>query len=273
MCVLAFAWRMHERFPVVMAGNRDEFHDRPSAPADWWEDQPDLLAGRDLREGGTWMGLTRRGRFAVVTNIREQADLGDARFRSRGGLVTDFLTSTLSPDAWVADVDIREYRGFNLVFGDLHQAFYLSNRDVSLAAIKPGIYGLSNHLLDTPWPKLVKTRDGLDRCLDGETPNVNGMFRVLADQQRADDASLPATGVPLEWERQLSSVFIVHPVYGTRASTVMMVDHAGEAYLEERGFEASGEIQESRRFEFSLEATDEHDPVGQTASVSPNLRG
>ena len=269
MCVLAFAWRVHEHFPMVIAGNRDEFHERPTAPAHWWEGQPGLLAGRDLREGGTWMGLSRRGRFAVVTNIREQVDAGKAELRSRGGLVTDFLTSMRSPAAWATDLDTRVYRSFNLIFGDLEQAFYLSSRGVSASALRPGVYGLSNHLLDTPWPKVVKTRDGLARCLDGENPNVDGMFRALADPQQVDDALLPETGVPLEWERRLSSVFIVHPAYGTRASTVMMWDRSGEAYLEERSFDASGERQESRRFEFALEASPGHSREAHPVSVRP----
>jgi len=269
MCVLAFAWRVHEHFPMVIAGNRDEFHERPTAPAHWWEDQPGLLAGRDLREGGTWMGLSRRGRFAVVTNIREQVDPGNAELRSHGGLVTDFLTSELSPAAWAADLDTRNYLGFNLIFGDLEQALYLSSHGISASALKPGVYGLSNHLLDTPWPKVVTTRDVLIRCLDAENPNVDGMFRALADPQQVDDALLPETGVPLEWERRLSSVFIVHPVYGTRASTVMMWDRSGEAYLEERSFTSSGEKQDSRQFEFALEASPGHSREAQTASVRP----
>jgi uncharacterized protein with NRDE domain len=269
MCVLAFAWRVHEHFPMVIAGNRDEFHERPTAPAHWWEDHPELLAGRDLREGGTWMGLSRRGRFAVVTNIREQADTGDAEPRSRGGLVTDFLTSERSPAAWAADLDTRNYRGFNLIFGDLEQALYLSSRGISASVLKPGVYGLSNHLLDTPWPKVVTTRDVLVRCLNGEYPNVDGIFRALADPQQAEDPLLPETGVPLEWERRLSSVFIVHPVYGTRASTVMMWDRSGKACLEERGFTSSGENQESRQFEFALEASPGHSREEQTVSVRP----
>lgn len=272
MCVLAFAWRVHERFPMVIAGNRDEFHERPAAPAHWWEEHPGLLAGRDLREGGTWMGMTRRGRFAVVTNIREPAETGDAEFRSRGGLVTEFLTSALSPAAWAANLDAGEYRGFNLIFGDLEQALYLSSRDESASALEPGVYGLSNHLLDTPWPKVVRTRDGLARWLDGQNPNINGIFRMLANPQQAEDASLPETGVPLEWERRLSSVFIVHPVYGTRASTVMMWDRSGEAYLEERSFTATGESRESRRFEFALDACPGLSRERQTVSVRPHRR-
>lgn len=262
MCVLAFAWRHHPGFPMVIAGNRDEFHQRPSAPADWWEDHPDLLAGRDLQGGGTWMGMSRGGRFAVATNIREpRASVGPAG-PSRGELVREFLSTGLEPAAWQATVDVEAYRGFNLIFGDLSEARYLSNRDEQPRRLSPGLYGLSNHLLDTPWPKLVRARDGMARCLRSDPPNVSGLFRMLEDRETADDDALPETGVPATWEKLLSPVFIVTPAYGTRASTVMMIGGDGEAYLEERGFDPSGTVTESRRFDFRASPGAPHGACG-----------
>lgn len=252
MCVLAFAWRRHPALPVVIVGNRDEFHDRPTAPADWWSGHPEVLAGRDLLGGGTWMGLSKRGRFAVVTNIREQAVVGPERPRSRGALVRDFLISGLSPAEWTTTVDPDLYQGFNLLYGDLDDARYLSNRDSRRESLDPGVYGLSNHLLDTPWPKLVRTRDRISRCLESDAVPVPEMFDALADRQTVPDDELPATGVPREWERRLSAVFIAGDEYGTRASTVITINAGGTATLEERGFGAAGLPLEVRRFEFSI---------------------
>lgn len=252
MCVLAFAWRHHPGFPVVIAGNRDEFHRRPTEPAHWWRDHPDLLAGRDLLGGGTWMGLSRSGRFAVVTNIREGTNGGPPEPRSRGELVRDYLLASMAPEEWSAGVDPAEYQGFNLIFGDLTGAWYLSNRDTAPRVFQPGIYGLSNHLLDTPWPKLIKTRDRVSRCLREQVVYVPDLFDSLADSGQAADPDLPATGVPIEWERRLSSVFIVGDEYGTRASTVMMIGADGTARLEERSFGEAGRPLETRSFEFRL---------------------
>lgn len=252
MCVLAFAWQKHPDLPVVLAGNRDEFHVRPTASADWWDDRPEILAGRDLEGGGTWMGLSRNGRFAVVTNIREPRVSGPANPPSRGSLVSGYLASVQPPSNWFADLDLEAYRGFNLIFGDREQAWYASNRASTPVSLEPGLYGLSNHLLDTPWPKLIAVRDGLERCLIPAGPGIEGLFDVLADRQRPPPHLLPNTGVPEEWEQLLSSVFIVHPDYGTRASTVMLLEGGGSAYLEERGFDASGEQLEVRRFRFEL---------------------
>ncbi len=252
MCVLAFAWQKHPDFPVVLAGNRDEFHVRPTAPVDWWADRPEVLAGRDLEGGGTWMGLSRNGRFAVVTNIREPRVPGPASPPSRGRLVSEYLASVQPPPAWFADLEPEAYRGFNLIFGDREQAWYGSNRLPTPVPLEPGIYGLSNHLLDTPWPKLLSVRDGLEGSIGPAGPGIAGLFDLLADRQRPPAHLLPDTGVPEEWEQLLSSVFIVHPEYGTRASTVILLERSGSAYLEERGFDASGEQLEARRFRFDL---------------------
>jgi len=256
VCVLAFAWRQRTDYPIVIVGNRDEFHERPTAPVHWWSECPDLLAGQDLLGGGTWMGLSRSGRFGVVTNVRELPGAGPSEPRSRGGLVREFLTSRLTPTAWSATVDPDAYPGFNLIYGDLDGAHYLSNRDPAPREFAPGTYGLSNHLLDTPWPKLVKIRERIADCLRSDTLRVPLMFEALADTGPAEDDALPETGLPVQWERRLSSVFIVGEDYGTRASTVMMIGSDGLALLEEHGFGRAGRPLGVRRFEFGIGRAD-----------------
>lgn len=252
MCVLAFAWNAHATLPLVLAGNRDEFHARPTAAADWWTEHPDVVAGRDLQAGGTWMGATRTGRFAVVTNFREpDGDTGD---RSRGDLVREFLVAARSPTDWSRDVDTAAYGGFNLIFGEVlgerPQLHFLSNRVPGPTPLPPGIYGLSNHGLDTPWPKLVRARDGLRDCLAADDPDLDDLFDVLGDRRQAADDALPETGVPYDWEKLLSAVFITSPVYGTRSSTVISFATDGTGMLEERAFDATGASSGVSRIEF-----------------------
>jgi uncharacterized protein with NRDE domain len=261
MCVLAFAWKTHSVFPLVLAGNRDEFHTRPTAPAGWWDEHPDLVAGRDLKAGGTWMGATRSGRFAVVTNFREPG--GDAGERSRGDLVRDFLVSALPPTEWSREVAVAEYGGFNLVFGDGVELHFMSNRVQATTPLPAGVYGLSNQGLNTPWPKLVKAREGMRACIRSEEPDVDGLFEVLADRRLVDDEALPDTGVPRQWEKLLSAVFITSPVYGTRSSTVIAFAADGAALLEERSFDATGHPWDSRRIEFRVDGTPHADDQGE----------
>lgn len=252
MCVLAFGWRVHERFPVVLAGNRDEFHERPTAAAHWWDDAPGLLAGKDLRAGGTWMGVTRSGRFAVITNIREPPVRESTGGPSRGALVREFLLSSLPPARWAEGVRADSYQGFNLIAGDRTEAIYLTSRRSSYRVLEPGIHGLSNHLLNTSWPKVEKSRQAMESCLCEAAPETGKLFLALADRQTAEDDSLPSTGIPEEWERRLSSVFVVHPEYGTRASTVITMSRTGNVCFEERGFDPAGNTGHVRRFGFAV---------------------
>lgn len=238
MCLLVFAWRAHPRYELILAGNRDEFHERPATPADWWS-PGDILAGRDERAGGSWLGVARDGRVAVVTNYREGAT-GEIGERSRGELVTGFLASGRSPSAWCADLDAGRYAGFNLLTFGADDACYLSNRGNGCGPVTDGVHGLSNHQLDTPWPKLTRTRSGFEALLDGPVVEADALFGLLGDRRRAGDGELPDTGVPIDWERLLSAPFIVHPDYGTRASTVVLVGRDGEICFEERRFDPAG---------------------------------
>jgi uncharacterized protein with NRDE domain len=257
MCLILFAHRVHPEFPLVFAANRDEFHVRPTEPARFWEDEPRVLAGRDLRAGGTWMGVTRSGRWAALTNVRDPG-LPAPSGPSRGHLVGDFLRGRVGVADYAARVQERrhEYAGYNLLLGDEGEVYYLGNRtapDEDVAVLAPGVYGLSNHLLDTPWPKVERGKRALRTALEAEGgPEPAALFEILAAADPAPDADLPDTGIGQAWERVLSSLFIVSPSYGTRASTVLLFDAAGNATFVERSFlpgpERAGEV----RYRFAI---------------------
>lgn len=247
MCLILFAWRMDEDFPLVLAANRDEFYERPSAPAAFWEDAPDLLAGRDLREGGTWLGITTKGRVAALTNYRDPASLKIGA-PSRGRLVSDYLRSGEVPEAYLRGISSNSdrFNGFNLLVGDPGVLFCYSNRGAR-ERLDPGIYGLSNRLLDTPWPKVERGKAALSVLLkDKKALSPEGLFALLADRTRPPDDRLPDTGVGLEWERVLSPLFIESPVYGTRSSTVLLIDRRGEVTFAEREFNGGGDPRTTR---------------------------
>ena len=236
MCLVLLAWEKHPRHRLIVAANRDEFYARPTAPAGWWQDSPRVLAGRDLREGGTWMGVTRDGRFAAVTNVREpQAYRVGAP--SRGHLVGNFLLSRAPSLGYAAGLMpiAPMFNGFNLLLFDGVTLAWFSNRGTGARTLPPGVYGLSNALLDTPWPKVVLGKDDLRRALDGpEDEMEERLFASLARRDPAPEAELPRTGVGDERERALSSAFIATPEYGTRSSTVLLVGRDGEVSLTER---------------------------------------
>jgi len=238
MCLIVVGWRAHADFPLLVAANRDEFHARPTAPAARWPDAPQVIGGRDLEAGGTWLGITDTGRFAAVTNVREPGVAPGAR--SRGGLTRDFLLSDTPAADYAARIAGSEYSGFNLLLGDGATLLYCSNRESEARVLAPGIYGLSNHRLDSPWPKLQTARQRFAAALPG-LPDENAFFELLADKGIAADADLPNTGVPLAWERLLSAVFVQSPDYGTRASTVAWRRADGAIRLHERSFAPNGE--------------------------------
>lgn len=250
MCLMILAWRRHPDFRLVLAGNRDEFHERPAAAADWWPN--DIVGGKDLRAGGTWLAAHRSGRFAVVTNYREPIEEGRGP-RSRGELVTGFLESDASPEDYADEIAARgnDYAGFNLLLGDAAALTYLSNRGRGPEVLAPGIYGLSNHLLDTPWPKLERTRARF-RALLADGAQTAALLGMLADREPAADGELPATGVGPEWERLLSSPFIVNPYYGTRCSTILKLLENETMEFTERRFDSSGHDAGESAFRFAV---------------------
>lgn len=238
MCLIVFAWKVLPGLPLLAAANRDEFHARPTAPAAWWEDQPDIYAGRDLVAGGTWMGISKNGRFAAVTNIRDPGEMRPEA-PSRGHLVSDYLAGTPSPQEYVDAIapGSAAFNGFNLLVGDAEQLVWFSNKGQDDARngqpLAPGVYGLCNALLDTPWPKVVKSKAHFGSLLCQCAPK-EAYFEMLGDTACASDCRLPDTGVGLERERQLSSVCIRTPDYGTRCSTLALLHADGQATLEER---------------------------------------
>lgn len=233
MCLILVAWRVHPDYPLVVAANRDEFFARPSAAAALWPDS-NILAGRDLQAGGTWLGISRTGRFAALTNYRDPARHKDGR-ASRGLLVSDFLSSDESSPGFLSDVAARgvAYNGFNLLASDGECLACLSNVSGDLRVLPPSIYGLSNHLLDSPWPKVQTGKSALSKAMTA-LPDDGPLFDLLRDDTAHPDDALPRTGVSLEWERLLSSAFIKTPGYGTRCSTVVKFSRDGNAVFDEQ---------------------------------------
>jgi len=244
MCLLVLAWNTHPRYRLVVAANRDEYHDRPAAPLGLWPAPADILAGRDLRAGGTWMGIDRRRRFGIVTNFRDlQRAPRDAP--SRGALIPGYLGGGAAPDDYLAALESEAggYGGFNLLLADGDTLWYASNRGAPFArALSPGVHGLSNERLDTPWPKLRRVRRGFEEWLRGGGSAEGGeLFALLGDRTPAADGELlPSGGLSAQWERILSSPFVRHESYGTRCSSVVAIEPSGACYLAERRFDSTG---------------------------------
>jgi uncharacterized protein with NRDE domain len=250
VCLILLAWRVRSDYPLVLAANRDEFHQRPAAPAAWWS-SPRMLAGRDLSAGGTWLAVTPDGRFAALTNYREATEKR-ADAPSRGTLVPRVLAQH-SPAAQQLQQLQRiagDYNGFNLLFSDGAQAAVFESVGGRGRLLEPGVYGLSNHLLDTPWPKVVTAKAALASALT-QLPEEQALLELLRDDRPADDPALPRTGLTLEWERLLSSAFVRTPTYGTRCSTILLVDGNGSARFTEWTWNADGTLSSQVNFHWS----------------------
>ena len=244
MCLILLGWHAHPAYPLVVAGNRDERYERPSAAADFWKDEPGIFGGRDLELGGTWLGLERNGRFAAITNYRDGPAKKPAP-RSRGELTANFLRGKDGPAAYLnklATTDGCLYGGYTLLVGDRDRLFSLSNRSSGgVEELRPGVHGLSNHLLNTPWPKIVRGKRRVEALLGASEAELQaGLFEALADRSPATDADLPDTGVGAARERELSPAFISADHYGTRASTVLLIGKDGSAVFVERRFGPRG---------------------------------
>lgn len=246
MCLIFIAYRMLPQCPLLLIANRDEFYQRPTATAGFWPQAPQVLGGLDLEGGGSWFGVTRSGRLAAITNYRNLAEVSGvgADKRSRGLLVSDFLTGSAAPAEYLGELALQpeNYRGFNLLIGDIDGLHYYSNRGAEPRRLAPGIYGLSNHLLDTPWPKVAEGKRALMQLLRRGLPSEEELFALLADRTVAPDSLLPETGLSRDWERLLSSRFIHGPDYGTRASTLLLVEPQGSARFCERSFTSHGAL-------------------------------
>ena len=242
MCLILFCFNAHPRYHLVLAANRDEFHVRPTTPLSRWDEAPHVLAGRDLKSMGTWLGITTSGRFAAITNYRDPKQQR-SNAPSRGVLVSNFLLGDQSPTEYLSEV-VRQgshFNGFNLIVGDANRLFYYGNRGNGIQNITPGIHGLSNHLLDTPWPKISRGIQQLDTILQGQAClAVEPLFDLLSDNSPVPDEALPDTGVGLEFERFLAPLFIAGDTYGTRCSSVLLMERNGTITFAERTFEANG---------------------------------
>lgn len=256
MCLAYLAIASHPEWPLFIAANRDEFHERKTLPATPWRDHPDLIAGIDCVAGGTWLGITRQGRYALLTNFRDPAFL-IPNAPSRGRLASDYLTSDINPRDYAAEVHDTggRYNGFNLILGDTKQAWYVGNRagQTNPQTLTPGRYIISNHLLNTPWPKAERLRQALDAYpFETLDQSLVPLFDILHDNTPAEDDALPSTGITLERERLLSSPFIISPAYGTRCSTIIAVHASGRAFFSEVSYNPSGKAIQRHDWPFSL---------------------
>jgi uncharacterized protein with NRDE domain len=254
VCLVVFAWRAHPDYKLIVAGNRDESHERPTQDAHWWPDSDSILGGRDLQAGGTWLAVSRSGRFATVTNFRE-GQRSMPEFRSRGALVTGFVAGSQSLEEFESSISNERYAGFSLLASDGDSMFYLSNRDDLEADLAPGVYGLSNASLDTPWSKVVRARAGLECLIRDDDVNETGLLRLLTDRRPA------AIELPFEIARAISAPFIVAPDYGTRSSTAVLWGVDGTVQFTERRFDRSGKPTGDSRFRFVLEASQPQVPL------------
>jgi uncharacterized protein with NRDE domain len=249
MCLILLAYDTHPDYRLILAANRDEFYERPTAPLEFWEDTPDILAGRDLKASGTWLGVSRKCRLAAITNYRDPATIMEVA-PSRGDLVSGFLKSEIDPQAYLKNLqkDAARYNGFNLLVGDQRGLFYYGNHSAGIEKIEPGVHGLSNHLLNTPWPKVEKGQAALEALISDDGPiEIEYFFDILADRSLPSDDSLPDTGVGLEWERMLSPLFIESKDYGTRSSSVICINHEDRIDFWERTFRVSdGKVKDHR---------------------------
>lgn len=223
MCLILFAWKMHPKQKLVLAANRDEFYKRPTEAASFWKENDQLIGGKDLVGGGTWMGMTKQGRFAALTNYRDPDNI-DPHAPSRGQLTKDFLESDISPLEYLTQLKETKtpYNGFNLLVGDGASLWYYNNVNYEIQALQPGIYGLSNALLNSPWPKVTWGKNALEKAITPTPIDTDQLTEIVKNSTLAKDETLPSTGVSLEWERLLSPLFISSETYGTRCSTIIL---------------------------------------------------
>ncbi len=240
MCVIFFSYNQIPEYPLILLANRDEFYNRPTAKADYWQDFPNILAGRDLVGNGTWLGVTKTGRFSAVTNYRKPDQKKGTI--SRGNLVADFLKTEISSEEYLKDIQTNadKYTGFNLLVGEINadknELFYYSNQEDKIKKLEKGLYGLSNHLLDTSWKKVENGKKNLAELLKHKDLRKEKFFELLSDKTLANDEDLPDTGIGFEREKAISSIFIETPIYGTRCSTVVTFDKDLELDFEEKVF-------------------------------------
>jgi len=248
MCLIFLSVNHHPKYKLIVAANRDEFYGRKTAPAHYWEDHPNIVGGRDLEAQGTWMAMTKTGRIGMVTNYRDLSNI-NPNAPSRGKLVSDFLLSDAPADEYLKDIheSAAEYNGFNLILGNQEGLSYYSNYQSKIIKLEAGFHGLSNHLLNTPWPKVERGKHMMIPFLQHQQVRPDLLFEILRDEKIAPDHQLPKTGLELERERALSAMFIKTPNYGSRCSTVILIDMDDNVNYVER-------VYNLETFEFSTKA-------------------
>jgi len=242
MCLIVFSYQNHTKYPLILAGNRDEFFERPTQKAHFWDTEPSFIAGKDLKAGGTWLGISKRGMFAALTNYRDFHNPRSSHL-SRGKIITDFLSSDGNAESKLHRFldQSSAFDGYNLLAGSIDRLYYLTNIRSLYHRIEPGLHGLSNAFLDTPWPKVERAKAMFRECISGEQPNIEAIFDMLKDDTVYPDSHLPKTGLSPDMERAVSPVFIRTDDYGTRSSTVILFDTNHQVTFIERTFPINGE--------------------------------
>lgn len=250
MCLILFSWKTHPTYKLIVAANQDEFYARPTLQAQFWEENPNVLAGRDLEAGGTWLGIEKSGLFASVTNYRDLSSIKGSAI-SRGNLTKDFLASRIDPEEYLKKIANKKdrYNGFNLIVSDFTKFYYYSNKEDSIKNLDSGIYGLSNHLLNSPWPKVQSGKLLFQDIIKKERFNSESLFKLLQNIDQVPEHLLPSTGISKEWEQALSPIFIKTPEYGTYCSTVLLVDYDGNCHFMERTY-AKGKEELDKEYYF-----------------------
>lgn len=253
MCLIFLTLNQHPTYKLIVAANRDEFYARKTSPAHFWGDYPHILGGRDLEASGTWMAMNKNGKISLVTNYRDPANI-NPNAPSRGQLVSDFLVNGDTPEKYLNRISQRatQYNGFNLLAGYPDALWYLSNYRQGIQKLESGVYGLSNHLLDTPWPKVHRGKEKFRKAITDSVVEPERLFELLYDEERAEDQLLPDTGIGLERERALSSMFIKTNGYGTRCSTVILVSHDNQVQFSERVYDLDTFAYQTNRFQFTI---------------------
>ncbi|MEQ8236198.1 MAG: NRDE family protein [Syntrophomonadaceae bacterium] len=258
MCLILWAHDCHPRYKLVIIANRDEFYERPTAPTAFWEDCPSILAGRDEKEGGTWMGITTDGRWAALTNYRDPSDF-NSKAPSRGRLVQEYLQNEVDAHNYMLGLlhESKPYNGYNLLAGTFDRIYYCSNRDHGpVQEVERGVHGLSNGLLNTPWPKVINGKRALESALSEDHIDVEHLFAILADREIPPDHEIISTGIAWELERELASLHVISPEYqyGTRSSSVVLINRHDEVQCWERTFTPyQPELFSQVKFEFKAD--------------------
>lgn len=255
MCLIFFSLNQHPHYKLIVAGNRDEFYNRATAPAQFWRDHPKVLGGRDLEAMGTWLGMTRQGKIAMLTNYRDPRNI-NPHAPSRGKLVSDYLIDPISASDYVHDLSRQGklFNGFNLLVGTVDELYYYSNYyDEGYKYLDSGFFGISNHLLDTPWPKVVVGKERMKPLFQQDIIDVERIFEVLYNDTVAADDVLPDTGLSLDRERALSAMFIKTPNYGSRCSTVILVDRDNHVQFAERTYNLESFQFTTQSYQFTTE--------------------